>query len=541
MYRLLIVDDETVITDGLFEVFSKFDIVFDLCKAYSGFEALALMKRNRVDIVLTDIRMPGMDGIQLMEQIRHDWPHCQIIFLTGHNDFDYVYKAIQSPGVSYILKTEGFRKVKEEVSAAVERLDHELFMKDVVKQSQERLNTLEALLQGEYMRHVMKGSREIDDLKVDFEKLNIPLDPTKPVLVVLGILNIPAKKDSYVNRQEAALAVKLLADTFLQDKLKYISVLDRYNDVLWLIQSSEVAQHKTDTTVRYLEGLFELIEQACTDSLEITLAFTLANNLIQWSFLSTAYDKLRQLQTVRVGDGTHMVHTVHIKEAVEIVNPAGSMIQRSAIENAEMIAIHLESGRQEEFLHMFEGIVQAIGDGHEVDPSYAMECYYLIALVLLSHINRLNLSDSVNIKGLMSIDDHLSWADGYAYLKQTAELLFAHRQIGEKNRAAQAVEFIRNHIEEHLNEDLSLVRLAELIYFNPSYLSRLFKQECGVNLSEYIEERRVKKAKELLKTHELKIADVGARVGYDAPHSFTRFFKKITGLTPQEYRYGRTD
>ncbi|MEX1028887.1 MAG: AraC family transcriptional regulator [Paenibacillaceae bacterium] len=275
--------------------------------------------------------------------------------------------------------------------------------------------------------------------------------------------------------------------------------------------------------------------------MEITLAFTLAKNLIQWSSLSTAYDKLRQLQTVRVGDGTHMVHTVLIKETAEIVSASGSMLQRSAIENAEMLAIHLESGRQEEFLQMFEGIVEAIGDGHEADPSYVMECYYLIALVLLSHINRLNLSDKVNIKGLMSFDDHLSWSEGYAYLKQTAELLFTHRQTGEKNRAAQAVDHIRAHIEEHLNEDLSLVRLAELIYFNPSYLSRLFKQECGVNLSEYIEERRVKKAKELLKTHELKIAEVGARVGYDAPHSFTRFFKKMTGLTPQEYRYGRVE
>ncbi|MEX1028886.1 MAG: hypothetical protein WDZ91_02430 [Paenibacillaceae bacterium] len=122
--------------------------------------------------------------------------------------------------------------MKDMVRAAVEQLDNELFMKDVVKQSQERLNTLEALLQGEYMRHVMKGSRVIDDLKVDFEKLNIPLDPTKSVMVVLGVLNIPARKNSYVNRQEAALAVKLLADTFLQDKVKHISVLDRYNDVL---------------------------------------------------------------------------------------------------------------------------------------------------------------------------------------------------------------------------------------------------------------------------------------------------------------------
>jgi two-component system response regulator YesN len=533
MYRLLIVDDEAIIADGLYEVFSRFDIEFDLCRAYSGFEALEHMKRSRVDIVLTDIRMPGMDGIQLMEQIRSNWPHSKIIFLTGYNDFDYVYKAIQSPGVSYILKTEGYHKVKDRVREAVEQLDNELFMKDVVKQSQERLMTLETLLQGEYLRHVMRGSRVIDDLKGDFEKLHIPLDPTKSIVVALGVLNTPVNRDSYVDRQEAALTVKLLADTFLQDKLKFISVLDRYHDVLWLIQSDE--------DIRYVEGIFELIEQACTNSLEITLAFTLARNSIPWSSLSTAYDNLRQLQTVRVGDGTHMVHTVLLEETMDTISASEPLLRRSAIEHAEMLAIHLESGRKEEFVQMFEEIVETIGDDHVANPSYAMECYYLFAIVLLSHIYRYHLSDKVNIKRLMSFNDHPSWSEGYTFLKQSAEVLFAHKQTGEKNRAAQAVELICTHIEDHLNEDLSLVRLAELIYFNPSYLSRLFKQECGVNLSEYIEERRIKKAKELLKIHELKISEVGARVGYEAPQSFTRFFKKMTGLTPQEYRYGKVD
>jgi two-component system response regulator YesN len=533
MYRLLIVDDETVIADGLYEVFSRFDIEFDLCKAYSGFEALEHMKRNRVDIVLTDIRMPGMDGIQLMEQIRSNWPHSKIIFLTGYNDFDYVYKAIQSPGVSYILKTEGYSKVKDRVREAVEQLDNELFMKDVVKQSQERLMTLESLLQGEYLRHVMRGSRVIDELKDDFEKLHIPLDPTKSIMVVLGVLNTPVRRDSYVDRQEAALTVKRLADSFMQEKVKHISVLDRYHDLLWLIQSDE--------DVRYIEGIFELIEQVCTDSLGITIAFTLARNSIPWTSLSTAYDNLRQLQTVRVGDGTHMVHTVLLKETTDTLSASGPNLQRSAIEHAEMLAIHLESGRQEEFMQMLERIVETIGDELEADTPYAMECYYLVAIVLLSHINRLQLSNKVNMKGLISFNDHPSWSEGYAFLKQTAEVLFAHKQAGEKNRATQAVELIRTYIEEHLNEDLSLVRLAELIYFNPSYVSRLFKQECGVKLSEYIEARRVNKAKELLKLHELKISEVGVRVGYDAPQSFTRFFKKMTGLTPQEYRYGNVD
>ena len=95
---------------------------------------------------------------------------------------------------------------------------------------------------------------------------------------------------------------------------------------------------------------------------------------------------------------------------------------------------------------------------------------------------------------------------------------------------------MRAYIGEHLGEDLSLVRLAGYIHFNPSYVSRLFKQECGVNLSEYIESARIDRAKELLKNDKLKVLEIGVRVGYEASQSFTRFFKKATGVTPQEYR-----
>jgi len=538
MYRLLIVDDEAVITDGLFEVFGKFDLELDLCKAYSGIEALELMNRCRVDIVLTDIRMPGMDGLQLMERIRRDWPHCKVIFLTGYNDFDYVYKAIQNPGVSYLLKTEGYKVVKEKVRAAVRELDEELLMKDLVHRSKERSLTLDALLQGEYVRYLMKSPREPEELQVDFERLQIRLNPCMPVMVALGVLHIAAKKGSFLDRQESALRVKLLADSFLEGKAKQLTVLDRYNDVLWLIQPAEGAFPSDDKAARYLEGIFELIEQSCAESLQVSLAVTLAGESVPWNGLSNAYERLRQLQSVRVGDGKHMVQTVTLRDASGS-SSTGKARYRSSIEEMDRMSVHLESGRREEFMELLDGIEDAVREA--ADPAYAMERYYSVALVLLSQHNRLHLNEQANGKGVMNFDEHASWSDGFAYLRQVADQLFSHRRSGEINRAAQAVTHIRNYIEEHLHEDLSLVRLAERSYFNPSYLSRLFKQECGFNLSEYIEERRIKKAKELLKTHELKIAEVGAKVGYAAPHSFTRFFKKLTGVTPQEFRDGNRD
>ncbi len=538
MYRMLIVDDEAVITDGLSEVFQNLDMDLDLCKAYSGIEAIETMKQQRVDIVLTDIRMPDMDGMELMEYILREWPHCKIIFLTGYDVFDYVYKAIESgAGIRYILKNEGYPKVIETVRNAVEELDSELHIKDLVNQSREHLNTLEALQQGEYIRHLIKGTRDGDKLKADFEKLNIPLDPDCPFLIVLGVFKIPELHDSYVTRQEIGLAVNFLAQSFLMNKVEHIGVLDRYNDLVWLIQpkidTTHLSGYSFDLMTQQMEGTFELMGQACMDSMGVSIAFTISCHAYGWSSLPSVYEQLRQLQSVRVGDGTNLVQVAQIEETTDL---AGSFFVHSSKENVEILAIHLEGGRRKEFLEVYDETTKSFVQGEPSTPSHVMEHYYSIALVLLSHLNRMQPNDHVNSKGLMNFNDHSSWSEAFHFLRQTAECLFDSRHKEEENRAAHAMNQICVHIEEHLDQDLSLVRLAKMIHFNPSYLSRLFKQEIGVNLSVYIEERRVKRAKELLKSNHLKISEVGLKIGYDAPHSFTRFFKRMTGMTPQDYR-----
>jgi two-component system response regulator YesN len=535
VYRMLIVDDEEIITDGLFEVFRKLNLDLDLYKAYSGYEALELLNRTRVDIVLSDIRMPGMGGLELMENIRRKWSHCKIIFLTGHHDFDYVYRAIQTPGVNYLLKSEGYEKIITAVSDAIEELENSLRLNNLIQQSRESLTTLETLAQGNYFRYLLQGARAADVMVEDFHKLNIPLDPSLPVLMVLGGL-APSFSNSLADRQEAALAVKILAETFLTEKTTSLGMIDRYGDLVWFIQSRPnnglAIADDYARTVRFLEGEFELIQRACKESLQVSVAVTIGAEPCEWKWLSTAYDSIRRWQHLRAGDGAQMVQLAAMKasESSELAR------ERASREKAEALAAHLEGGRRDEFLRIFDEVTTPLLDGRNTGSNFLKELYFMIALILLSYMNRWELHDKVGAVGLIQIDEHASWYESFEFLKRTAESLFAVRRTGERNRAAEVVEKVRLYIEQHLAEDLSLVRLASEVHFNPSYLSRLFKQECGRNLSDYIEEARIGKARELLKQDELKISEVGVRVGYDAAHSFTRFFKKMTGLTPLEQR-----
>ncbi|MCM3629854.1 response regulator [Paenibacillus glycanilyticus] len=533
MLRLLIVDDEDIITDSLYEVFhGLLPEKLDVCKAYSAKEALQWMSRTRIDIVLTDISMPGMNGLELSEEIQSFWPRCKVIFLTGFSEFDYAYKAIQMPKVRYLLKTEGYDKVTSTVLEVMDEIEHENEISGMLEQSREQLDLLEQMAQGDYIRHLLQESEELDrdarTLSEEFRRMNISLNPTVPVWLVRGHLSFP-EGDSYIEKSHLLTKARMVCNSYLSEKMRQVGIVDKHGDLLWLLQPSDSADEKFHHhSVRYLEGTLEFMQETCLQSLGLPVAFIISIPT-EWKVINRQYERLRQLQLMNID-----------KDATDIIlRDRGEQAEDSAEQRkdeghlspkAELLTAFLEAGKAERFRKIFDELTQGILQANR-PLQRNMEVYYSIALVLFSYISRSDLCREIPDYGkLMRLDEHSSMKEAIQYLKQVSDKLF------QAKASESVIENICEYINEHLNEDLSLVRLADINYFNPTYLSRFFKQERGLNLSEYIDNCRLRRAKELLKEDHLKIREVAVEVGYEAAHSFTRFFKKATGLTPQEYR-----
>lgn len=169
-----------------------------------------------------------------------------------------------------------------------------------------------------------------------------------------------------------------------------------------------------------------------------------------------------------------------------------------------------------------------------------LECYYTIALAMLAFVNRWKLVERLpsptTLNKLLDVAQLESWNQAADDLHMLATQLFKMQRAEQSNRANSTVAQLQKYIFEHVGEDLSLVRLSELVYMNPSYLSRIYKNETGVNLSEFIEQARLTRAKELLSNSSMKGYEVAKAIGYDSVASFSRFFKRITRQSPQEYR-----
>jgi len=537
MYRLLIVDDEEIITDGLYEVFHRLmPEKLDICRAYSGREALQWMERTRIDIVLTDIRMPGMSGLELSQQILTYWPRCRIVFLTGYSEFDYAYQAFQMPQVRYLLKTEGYSKVTETIAEVIEEIDHSSRMSELVRQSREQTDALAYLAQSDYLRHLLHESSSLaecpESMERDFGRCQLTLDPGTPVLLALGHLFFP-EGTSYAGKQEIMAAVQVIWRQFLGSPARSAGTTDKHGDMVWFIQPSIYAEEKVaQHTVRYLEGTLELVQEACMESLELPISFTISGSPCEWRDVREQHERLRQQQQLRIGDGISMIFIDRSeRQDATPTRESGRVSQK-----VDQMTAHLEAGREDQFVELFDEVT-AIMQQPDTLAQRSQETYYALALMLLSSINRWGLHSHVGDYGrLMRLDEHASLRKGVEYLRLIAERIFAVRRMDARDRTAHVIERICQYIQDHLGDDLSLVRLAEIHYFNPSYLSRLFKQEQGINLSEYIDQCRVRKAKKLLELGDLKVRDVASAVGYEAAHSFTRFFKKSLGMTPQEYR-----
>ncbi len=537
MYRLLIVDDEEIITDSLYEVFARLmPDKLDVYKAYSGSEALNWMSRSRIDIVLTDISMPGMNGLELTENILAYWPRCKVIFLTGHSEFDYAYKAIQMPSVRYLLKTEGYDKVTQTVMDAIEEIRCGDQASELALQSREQKLALELMAQRDYFGHLLQDSSELcidqEALSKEFGALAIGLDPAAPVAMVVGRQFHP-ESATYIERNAIARSFDGIWHSHLSEQSRYVGIVDKHSDHVWFLQPVQDSQEKSGGRfIRFLEGTLELVQEAGLAALELTVAFTVSGAPCEWKDITAQYERLRQLLQLKLSEEIPVIITDRSDQTESSEAKEAQPIARKS----EIMAAHLEADRKEKFEECLEEVSACVLQDRD-NANLATEAYYMIALVLYSYINRNGLHKEVDSCGkLLRLDNHSSMKEAFGYLSRIADCLFNRKRMDDRERTSGVIDQICRFIHDHLSEDLSLVRLAELNYFNPTYLSRLFKQERGINLSEYIERCRIKKAMELLRDGDLKVREVAASVGYEAAHSFTRFFKKETGMTPQEYR-----
>lgn len=559
MFRLLIVDDEEIIVNGLYEILKNLkNVDLDIYKAYSGEEAINWLSRTRMDIVLTDINMPEIDGIELLGEIQSRWPSCKVIFLTGYANFDYIYSAIQYQNVGYILKSEDPDMVVSAVLESVNELKKSNEMEFFIQESKEQINTAKNLLQKELLLHLLYGNQSITFDNKEFERLEIPLNIEFPVILVMGE-NVGSNKDlSYWEQVEYIYSMKQIIERKIWIKVVSTIIVDDGNRFYMFVQPKELGEvsNKDIQNVMYtnvavfMKGILELVQNTMMCDKSNNISFIMNKKPCNWELLYHKFNKFTRI----LGDMDETTpNNVFIEEEMDLYQEQEAtnlLIYESDIsqtillkkihhQNTEWIPTLLGRGQKNEYFERLLEYTEVLRGIESKNNTIAIEIYFKCALAILIYINERNLNNQLAFKigqnKLMRIDLHLNWNDAIDYLFQISKAVFDVRSEADANRTDKLIDKMHVYIETHISEELSLVKLSEQAYLNPSYLSRFYKQVTGENLSDYIDRMRIERAKSMMENGKFKINEISTQVGYENPASFTRFFKKMALCTPQEY------
>jgi two-component system response regulator YesN len=348
-------------------------------------------------------------------------------------------------------------------------------------------------------------------------------------------------------------SIRLLVAQYLGVQLRSLAVMDERDRFVWFIQPMRADDESHRRAEAFLKGTLEVIQGACRESLGASISFVLSGEPVSWQDMSGKYYELLELMNYRVnGLDMLLVDTEfeanilrpaiqpELEQAEAEAQPLEAQLRHRSLDQLDLC---LERGDRERFLEALLPITNTLRAIRSKNSNLAIEAYGRVSLGLLGYVNRWKLTEQlafhIGQNKLMRIDAFDTWAEAADYLIELADILFRLREEGSARRADNAVEQIQRHIQLHLDEDLSLVRLAEQVRLNPSYLSRLYKQVAGANLSDFIDAARMDRARRLLQCADVKINEVARQVGYETAASFTRFFRKQTGMSPQEYRDGK--
>ena len=551
MYVLLIVDDEPEVANCLYDIFQRLKqpelIVY---KSYSAKEALELMNRAKIDIVLTDIRMPGMTGLNLFERIKENWPQCRVIFLTGFREFDYVYSAIQKQGVRYLLKTEKDDKIIGAVQDAIQDLENSLKDEDILAKARQRMDAALPLLQKQYYQDILDGictKEEISQEKLD--ELKIPIILNMQLLLLIGRFDNFTSDLTSFKRSKLLYSLKSISDRYIIIGKNTAGFELQQSYAVWLLQPFPEEEKPTSASwnkfMISLKGHLEYIQAACRVSLGMTVSFALSSQPFLLGFLPEKLNYLKQLLANSTIFGKEMILTDKSfsdpgeNKFADDNNTVLYMVTRK-LNKLKLLENYLESGQKNEFVKLLGEIIESLRSVRSKSSIIVLEIYYSVAIIFLNYINRWNLAEkiasNVDLYKLTRINEFNSWSEAVDYLYNLTDVIFEIQFREEKKKAKDSVTAIQQHIYSHLAQDLTLVRLADIVNLNPSYLSRLFKEVTGENLSDYINEIRINRAKELLSHGSKKINEISCEVGYESPHSFARFFRNVVGISPQMFR-----
>ena len=520
LYKVFFVEDEIVTREGIRDNVDWEAHGFEFCgEASDGELALPLLQAVKPDVLITDIRMPFMDGLQLSQIVRDRMPTTKIIILSGHDEFEYARKAIKLGVSEYLLKPVSVQDLHNVLQKVASELELEQGEQHALQRLRDQVEENRVALRERFLLRLVTGVASSAEAIEKSQMLGIDFVARCYLVVVIRIE--PSNSSEPIDYQRCQAAQQLVSD--IVENNPDVFLLRKDIDELVLVLKGNSPENLYEERDLLLERIKPAVEQ-----IQSKLAVGSGPPQKRITDICQSFiDATDNLQAVtsgrRAGFNSGFDNARLLK------------VDKSAVED------YLRFGAVEGFSAFFETFIRPLGE-NALRSSVARD-YILTDIVLTTarFVDELGGNVAQVIPELDNIETVLPRVETVEQLEEQARevlvgaLVFRDRRVNNQHAGVikQAQEYIDRY---HTDPNMSLNGVAAQVNLSPCYFSAVFSQETGQTFKTYLTEIRIRKAKELLRTTTMKAFEICFQVGYNDPHYFSHVFRKHTGLTPIEFR-----
>ncbi|WP_054025543.1 response regulator [Bacillus sp. FJAT-28004] len=531
--KALIIDDEKHVREAIRLLVPWDEFGIDrLLEAQDGMAATALIRTERPEIIFTDMMMPNMDGTELLQWVAEHAPASKIIVISGHDDFSLVRHAVKYGGIDYILKPIDAEQLISALAKAVSSYNAEEQERSRKNRMNIELNQLKPMYLEQYFSTLINepGSYPnfADTLRLELGIMK-PIPRARIALVKLELTS-PFIREKFASGLDLLLfSLTNICNEFLKDKEIGFALRHRGQDqelLLLFWGDGEPAP-----------ALIKEINDAIFMILKTRFHFGLGHSAAFPASAAIAYQQAKHAllrRNLLVNDS--YCHT--FDAAVHHQNNTLLLFS----EHEERIKFAVQSGNKEQIRRALKPWFDTLDQAGFISLEQLIHWrqQFELAKSIWEYKSEKSKSDSkhdlAEEQALLSLDAH-----GFFDYEQWKQDIFTETcdvsmRMTEHDKERSVIEDIATYIEQHPHEEITLQDISERFYLSREYISRKFKQETNGNLSDFIAEVRIKRAKELLGNGQLKISQVAELVGFQDEKYFSRVFKKRTNCTPNDYR-----
>lgn len=511
MYSILIADDETIIRQGLKCIIDWDELGFTtISEASNGEDALSYILNEKPDVVLIDIRMPKLSGLEVVKEARAHGFNGKILILSGYSDFSYAQEAIANGVQFYLTKPieeDELLKIIKEIASQIEsEREHEQMIDNYKNKAKEHL--LRDLLTGEFD----SSAFHLEDINLSASQYQVLIyekyghnekDPSYSFADLLRVTNRENNTFDWIEYENQNVIL-----------LKGEHALSRFEDFLERYQRNKRPQKGSP-----LDSIFIAYGRTVSKLEDIHISFQDSLLLVSRRFFCAKHQ-----------------HTLGVNELPPQEEGSIHLTKNTLHSYADQLVNYIQIGNQDMVLDTLKDLESFLNRAPDSisDIRLSMTDLYLLVREKIYHLyNTIEIPFLSNAQIIHSIEHAYYLYEIINLMKEQFFMMI--RSIGNTS-SENIIDNIMHYIKHNYMNNIKLETIAPLFGYNSSYLGKIFNKKTGISFNSYVDNIRIEQSKYLLEHKALKVYEIAEKVGYQNVDYFHMKFKKHTGMSPAEYR-----